>query len=205
MKRMGRLGAWGPVTGMFATLICLLPAPAQAQFAADAWVRPLVALPIGGFSGRDEGISAGTSFGFDGGASLTLGGLTLYGEYQEVAFDCDECAEAGLHDTALDRGWGAGVIVPLLSSRYGFRPWARAGVIAHHLRFRSAEESAYSSEALGWSVGMGAEARPLRWLRVEPTLLFRRYDADFGFAIDVPDRAVTVSYLAFGLALGVGL
>ena len=54
-------------------------------------------------------------------------------------------------------------------------------------------------------MGVGAEARPLRWLRVEPSLLLRGYEAGFGFAIDVPDRDVGVTYIALGLGIGIGL
>lgn len=178
---------------------------AAAQLPLELWIRPLAAVPVGGFAGRDDGIEAETSFGFDAGAAVGLGALTVYGEYQEIEFGCGECGEAGVAETVLDRGWGAGVIVPFPTSVAGLRPWARVGVVGHHLRFRFEQESAYSDPALGWSLGIGAEARPLRWLRVEPSLLFRQYPARFGFAIDVPDRRTSISYLTFGLGLGVGL
>lgn len=178
---------------------------ASAQLPLELWIRPVAAVPVGGFAGRDEGIEAETSFGFDAGAAVTLGALTLYGEYQEIDFGCGECGEAGLAERVLERGWGAGVIVPYPETVAGFRPWGRVGVVGHYLRFRFEQESAYSDPALGWSVGLGAEARPLRWLRVEPSLLFRQYDARFGFLIDVPDRRASISYLTLGLGLGVGL
>lgn len=187
------------------TAASLCAGEASAQLPLEAWVRPLVALPVGAFAGRDEGIEAGVSLGFDAGVSIEVGALTLYGDYQEIGFHCGECEEAEVDETALDRGWGAGVIVPHPSTVAGLRPWARAGIIVHHLRFRFGNELAHSDPALGWSLGVGAEARPLRWLRLEPSLLFSRYNAEYGFAIDVPDRSTSISYITLGLGVGVGL
>lgn len=178
------------------------PSEAGAQLPLKIWARPLLAVPIGDFAGRDDGVDAHPTGGFDAGGSVSLGALRVFGEYTEVDFGCDECAEAGLADAVLDRGWGAGVVVPLPGERLGLVPWVRLGVIGHHLRFRSEVEAAYSHRSLGWSAGGGSEFRPTRWLRVEPTVLFRHYDTRFGFRIDVPDRDLSVSYLGFGLALG---
>ncbi|HEX6925582.1 MAG TPA: hypothetical protein VF167_09130 [Longimicrobiaceae bacterium] len=186
-------------------LAALFAGEASAQLPLEAWVRPLAAVPVGAFAGRDDGIEAGASFGFDAGASIDVGALTLYGEYQEIGFSCGECEEVEVEETALDRGWGAGVIVPHPSTIAGLRPWARAGIIVHHLRFRFGDERAYSDPSLGWSLGVGAEARPLPWLRLEPSLLFNRYSAEYGFAIDVPDRRTSISYITLGLGVGVGL
>lgn len=204
MTRVGweALGRW-----RLALLFGLLAAPAEvdAQLPLSVWARPLLAVPVGEFAGQDEGIAARPSFGFDAGGSLTLGALQVYGEYQEVRFSCGECAEAQLEDVALDRGWGAGVVVPTLAGPFGFAPWGRLGVIGHHLRFRSGDEAAYSGRSLGWEAGVGADIRPLRWLVVEPAVLWRSYDGTFGFSIEVPDRDLSISYLSFGLGLTIEL
>ena len=181
------------------------PRVASAQLPLKIWGRPLLAVPIGDFAGRDDGVAARPTGGYDAGGTFSLGALRVYGEYTEVDFRCDECGEARLVDAALDRGWGAGVVVPLSGERYGFVPWVRLGVIGHHLRFRSDSEAAYSNRSLGWAAGGGVELRPLRWLRVEPAVLLRHYDTAFGFRIDVPDRDLSVSYLALGVALGIEL
>jgi hypothetical protein len=181
------------------------PTDLRAQLPVKIWARPLLAVPIGGFAGREDGVDARPTGGFDAGGSVSLGALRVYGEYTEVDFGCDECAEAGLADAVLDRGWGAGVVVPLPGERIGLAPWARLGVIGHHLRFRSDVEAAYSNRSLGWATGAGVEFRPVRRVRVEPAVLFRHYDATFGFRIDVPDRDLSVSYLALALAVGIEL
>ncbi|HEX6069943.1 MAG TPA: hypothetical protein VFZ18_08965 [Longimicrobiaceae bacterium] len=205
-----RRGWSGIAPGRSAVLLALLlgagpPPEARAQLPLKIWARPLLAVPIGDFAGRDNGVDARPTGGFDAGGSLSLGALRVYGEYTEVDFGCDECAEAGLADAALDRGWGAGVVVPISGERFGLVPWVRLGVIGHHLRFRSEVEAAYSNRSLGWAAGGGAEIRPARWLRVEPAVIFRHYDTTFGFRIDVPDRDLSVSYLGLGLALGIEL
>jgi hypothetical protein len=199
------VGAGGGWMVLLVAMLALVPRAALAQLPLDIWIRPLAALPIGGFASRDHGVTADASVGFDAGGAVALGPLAIYGEYQEIAFGCEECEEVELEGSVLDRGWGAGVLVPLRSPIAGFEPWGRIGVIGHHLRFRSNAEAAYSSSALGWAAGIGAEARPLRWLRIEPALLLRGYEAGFGFAIDVPDRDVSVTYIALGLGIGIGL
>ena len=191
----------GTVVGLLLAIAALHVEPATAQLPLEVWLRPLIAVPIGDFSDRDDGVEARPSLGFDAGGAVTFGALTLYGEYQEVSFGCGECEAAGLDETVLDRGWGAGVVVPLPLSPAGIRPWARLGVIGHHLRFRSAEESAHSDSALGWSAGLGFDLRPLSWLRLEPAVLLRSYDARFAFALDLPAREASVTHAAFGLAL----
>ena len=205
MRRPG--GAGAAVLGLvvLAVMACTTTQRAHAQLPLEVWVRPLVALPVGDFGSRNAGVGASTSLGYDAGAALSVGALSIYGEYQEISFGCEECAEVELAGSVLDRGWGAGVLVPLRSPIASFEPWARLGVIGHHLRFRHAEESAYSGASLGWAAGIGAEARPLRWVRIEPVLLVRSYEAGFGFSIDVPDRDVSVTYLALGLGIGIGL
>lgn len=185
----------------------MLTAPpiVAAQLPVEAWVRPLLALPVGEFADRGAGVDAGPSVGYDVGASFRAGPLALYGEYHDVSFRCGECAEVDLHDRVRDRGWGAGVIVPLPRPHAGLRPWARLGVIGHRLRLRHGEETAHSNAGLGWSAGAGVDARPLPWLRVEPALIVRSYGTRFGFAIDVPDRDLSVTWLGLGLALGFAL
>lgn len=209
MRRCGWKGVAGRHPGLFAAALAvavvLTPRLAEAQFPVRAWVRPLVALPVGDFAGREEGIAARASTGFDAGGSLTLGALTVYGEYQEIAFECAECTDAGLEDRVLDWGWEAGVMIPIFGPILRTEPWVRLGVVGHHLRFRSGEERAYSNASLGWAAGLGTEARPLSWLRLEPAILFRSYQSDFSFSIDVPNRDVSTSYLAFGLGVGVEL
>lgn len=203
-----RRGWSGIAPGRSAVLLALMlaaapPLTAGAQLPVRAWVRPLFAVPIGDFAGREDGVAAQPTAGFDAGGSLAFGALRVYGEYQEVDFGCDECAEAGLADAVLDRGWGAGAVIPLLGERRPIAPWVRLGVIGHHLRFRSADEAAYSNRSLGWAAGGGVEIRPARWLLVEPAVFYRHYDATVGFRIDVPDRDLSVSYLALGLALAI--
>jgi hypothetical protein len=206
MRRGWRGIALRRAAALLALLLCAGgPRAALAQLPLKLWGRPLLAVPIGDFAGRDNGVDARPSGGFDLGGAVSLGALRVYGEYTEVDFGCDECAEAGLVEAALDRGWGAGVVVPLSGERFGAVPWVRVGVIGHHLRFRSDVEAAYSNRSLGWAAGGGVELRPVRWLRVEPAVLFRQYDTTFGFRIDVPDRDLSVSYLGLGLALGIEL
>jgi hypothetical protein len=203
MRRAGWEGSGGWwLTTLFA-LLAMSPSTGQAQLPVSVWVRPLLALPLGDLRGQEEGLAARTSFGLDAGGAVAIGSLSVYGEYQEVRFACGECSGAGLTDEALDRGWGAGVVVPVLGEQFGLAPWARLGVIAHHLRIRSVDEAAYSGRSLGWSTGVGARVSPLRWLRVEPSVMLRSYDATFGFAIDVPDRDLSVTYLSFGLAVAI--
>ena len=66
------------------------------------WGRPVVAVPIGDFSEREEGVEAGASGGIDAGAALGIGALRVYGEYQQVDFACGECGEAALDDEVLE-------------------------------------------------------------------------------------------------------
>lgn len=205
MRRSGWTWTGGVTLGGLLALLSLTPGKVGAQLPVEVWARPLIAMPIGDFASRGSGLGASAAAGYDAGVALALGGFSIYGEYQEIAFGCDECADVELEGSVLDRGWGAGVRLPLFSLVAGFRPWGSLGVIGHHLRFRFGEESAYSGASLGWSAGLGAETRPFRWLRIEPSLLVRGYDADFSFAIDVPDRDVSVTYVALGLGIGVGL
>jgi hypothetical protein len=186
---------------VLALLLLAAPRRASAQLPIEGWVRPLVAIPVGSFAGRDDGIAARASSGLDAGGSISLGSLRVYGEYQQVDFGCDECGEAGLEETVLDRGWGAGAILPLGMGLPLAEPWVRLGVIGSHLRFRGQGETAYSDASLGWSAGAGADLRLRSWLLVQPVLLYRSYGTTFRFGIDVPDRDLTVSYFGLGLAL----
>lgn len=209
MRRPGWSGVVVRAGVLLVMMMMMLSLPtahrAHAQVPVRVWVRPLAALPVGDFGNRGGGVGANSSVGYDVGGAVSLGALSIYGEYQEISFGCEECAEVELEGSVLDRGWGAGVLVALGSPIARFEPWGRLGVISHHLRFRHAEESAYSGASLGWDAAVGAETRPVRWLRIEPLLLVRSYDAGFAFSIDVPDREVSVTYVALGLGIGFGL
>lgn len=169
------------------------------QLPVELWVRPLVAVPLGDFAGRDEGVDAGTGFGFDVGGAVDLGPASLYAEYQYADMSCGECEEVGLDDKVMDRGWGAGVMVPFSYGDERIRPWVRVGVTAHRLGFRAGDETRYSKQSMGWAIGGGIVTDLLPWLGLEPTLLVRKYDAEFDFAIDAPSRDTRVTFLAAGL------
>lgn len=196
-----RLGLNG-IPLLAAVLMVVSPARVSAQLPpVELWLRPVLAVPIGDFAGRDEGIDAGVGFGFDVGGSLDLGPAALYVEYQHADLACGECEEVGLEDHALDRGWGGGVIVPIPYGVDRFRPWVRAGISGHRLGFQSGDDTRYSDTSVGWAVGAGAVTDLLPWLGVEPTLLVRSYEARFEFAADAPARETRVSFLAAGLTL----
>ena len=185
-----------------ALLVPTAEATAQ-QIPVELWLRPMVAVPIGDFAGRDDGVDAGTGFGFDIGGAVDLGPASLYAEYQYADMTCGECEEVGLDDKAMDRGWGAGVMVPFPYGDDRIRPWVRAGITAHRLGFRAGDESRYSKQSMGWAVGGGIVTDLLPWLGLEPSLLVRSYDAEFDFAIDAPSRDIRVTFLAAGLTFRV--
>lgn len=200
----GRARGWRGIVGLTLALGAVAT-PAAAQLSVQGWGRPLLAVPLGDFAGREEGVEAGTSRGFDLGGAVGFGPLRIYGEYQQVDFACGECGEAALEERVLDRGWGAGAIIPLVAERRRVDPWLRLGVIGHHLRFRGGGEASYSDAALGWAGGAGARVEPLPHLAIEPSLLVRRYQTRFRFSIDVPDQEISVTYLAVGLAFSLAL
>lgn len=189
-----------------ALVLCAAPRAAQAQLLPDiplsVEVRGGVGVPVGDFAG-EEGIEAGTGFGFGVGAMVGVTPMfSAYGAYQWTRFGCGECEGIeNLDDEVTDSGFELGGQADLPFRPAGLAPWVRAGVLLHELEFSGDEGDVSSDRSLGFALGGGITYPLGPTLSVTPGIHYRNYSAEFDLGNLDLNGETDVSHLTLDVGL----
>jgi len=154
------------------------PAAHAQRNALSLEVRGGITLPV-----RSFGEGARSGFALDG----TIGyqvfpSLGVYAGYSRDAFGCPDESEPGGGCDAHGDGFELGARAAFTHLR--LTPWARGGVIYHHLVRRMSPQGfpieARSALTLGYEIGGGVAVPLTPSLSLTPAIRYRAYGADFG-------------------------
>jgi opacity protein-like surface antigen len=132
---------------------------------------------------RDFGAGARSGLALDGTlAYQVFPSLSAYAGLSRDNFGCPKRAAPGDGCDANSEGFEVGARAQLTGVR--LTPWARGGVIYHHLERRMSPQgfpiAARSALALGYEIGGGIAVPITPSVALTPGIRYRAYGADFG-------------------------
>jgi opacity protein-like surface antigen len=196
-------------------LAAVLLAPALLAIAAPAVHAQRQALALEARGGitlpvRDFGERAHSGFAMDGTVGYHIfPALGVYAGFSRDAFGCPDDIEPGGGCDAHGAGFELGARATML--HVPLKPWARGGVIYHHLIRRMSPQGfpieARSALTLGYEIGGGIAVPLTPSVALTPAIRYRAYGADFGnsFGTGPLQRDVRYFVADVGLRYVIGL